>query len=416
MSTIKVACVKRSGPRDGSGRPQVAGSVGMSLQVKRDRAGGRVYAWPGVSLSPGGLVDTAIFDADSHLMETPDWLSGFAGSDLRERLEPLGLAGAGAGAAKLMASLPDLWESHRHQEIGPEVLTGPKGWMAPGALDTGVRSKVLDALGISAQLVFPTFALGHFAGSKDPDDPLRRHGGAQPRHGVVVRARPTAQAGGLPAPQRSRARSRRARGGARGGVAAVWVPSDAPGDFSPTHLDLDPVWSCLASARVPFVLHVGGGKLLPRAFHNNGLPRPKDWLGGGENLRSKDFPVLHHSPERFLACMALDGVFERHPDLRGAAIELGATWVPGLLRNVDHAHRSFSKFEPVLGGLAAQAIGVPAPPGPFHPVPLRGHGVVARAVRPDLFMFSTDYPHPEGGKRPFDVFERRGVDLRRLHP
>ena len=33
----------------------------------------------------------------------------------------------------------------------------------------------------------------------------------------------------------------------------------------------------------------------------------------------------------------LDGVFERHPDLRGAAIELGASWVPGMLRNLDHA-------------------------------------------------------------------------------
>ena len=113
------------------------------------------------------------------------------------------------------------------------------------------------------------------------------------------------------------------------GSPPLWVPSDAPGDFSPTHVDLDPVWARLAEAGVPFVLHVGGGKLLPKAFHNNGRPRPKDWLGGGENLRSKDFPVLHHSPERFLACMALDGVFERHPGLRGAAIELGATWVPG---------------------------------------------------------------------------------------
>ena len=68
-----------------------------------------------------------------------------------------------------MASLPELWETHRHQDIGPEVLKGPKGWMAPGALDTEVRSRVLDALGIEAQLVFPTFALAHFSRSKDPD-------------------------------------------------------------------------------------------------------------------------------------------------------------------------------------------------------------------------------------------------------
>ena len=32
-----------------------------------------------------------------------------------------------------------------------------------------VRSRVLDALEIDAQLVFPTFALAHFARSKDPE-------------------------------------------------------------------------------------------------------------------------------------------------------------------------------------------------------------------------------------------------------
>ena len=88
----------------------------------------------------GGLVETAVFDADSHLMETPDWLVEFADEGVRASLDSLGLEGAGAGAAELMASLPELWESHRHQDIGPEVLKGPKGWMAPGALDPEVRS------------------------------------------------------------------------------------------------------------------------------------------------------------------------------------------------------------------------------------------------------------------------------------
>ena len=228
-------------------------------------------------------MESAIFDADSHLMETPEWLGTFAEASVRDRLAPLGLEGAGAGAAKLMASLPEVWESHRHQEIGADVLRGPKGWMAPGALDVEVRSRVLDALGIDAQLVFPTFALGHFA-------------------------------------------------------------------------------------------------------------------------RSKDFPVLHHSPERFLACMALDGVFERHPTLRGAAIELGATWVPGLLRNLDHAHRSFSKFEPVLQDLPLLPSEYIRRQVRFTPFPFEDTAWLVDQCGPELFMFSTDYPHPEGGKRPFEAF------------
>jgi predicted TIM-barrel fold metal-dependent hydrolase len=349
-------------------------------------------------------VDTAIFDADSHLMETPDWLGEFADEGLRSRLEPLGLTGAGSGAAELMEKLPGVWDSHREQVIGPEVLQGPKGWMAPGALDTEVRSRVLDTLGIDAQLVFPTFALGHFWPGHDVD---LTYGGTEALNRAMVafcapdpRLKPV---GFLPLddPERARATLERALDD---GVAALWVPSDAPGDFSPTHVDLDPVWARLAEARVPFVLHVGGGKLLPKAFHRNGLPRPKDWLGGGENLRAKDFPVLHHSPERFLACMALDGVFERHPDLRGAAIELGATWVPGLLRNVDHAYRNFSKFEPVLQELSLKPSEYLRRQVRFTPFPFEDTAWLIEECGPELLMFSTDYPHPEGGRRPFEAF------------
>jgi predicted TIM-barrel fold metal-dependent hydrolase len=349
-------------------------------------------------------VGPAIFDADSHLMETADWLGRYADEAVRGRLAPLGLEGAGAGAAELMASLPELWEGHRHQEIGPEVIKGPKGWMAPGALDTGVRSRVLDALGIDAQLVFPTFALVHFASSKDPDV---LYGGTEALNRAMADfCAPDGRlkaVGYLPLrdPERALATLEAAL---ETGVAALWVPSDAPGDFSPTHVDLDPVWASLADAEVPFVLHVGGGKLLPKAFHNNGLPRPTDWLGGGENLRSKDFPVLHHSPERFLACMALDGVFERHPTLRGAAIELGATWVPGLLRNVDHAHRSFSRHEPVLRDLPLLPSEYLRRQVRFTPFPFEDTAWLIEQCGSELFMFSTDYPHPEGGRRPFEAF------------
>jgi predicted TIM-barrel fold metal-dependent hydrolase len=316
----------------------------------------------------------------------------------------LGLEGAGAGAAELMASLPGLWDSHRRQEIGPEVLQGPKGWMAPGALDTEVRSRVLDALHIDAQLVFPTFALGHFARSKNPDV---LYGGTEAlNRAMAAFCAPDARlraVGYLPLDDPGRALSTLEEA-LEAGVSAVWVPSEAPGDFSPTHLDLVPVWARLAEAGVPFVLHVGGGKLLPRSFHDNGRPRPKDWLGGGENLRSKDFPVLHHSPERFLACMALDGVFERHPTLRGAAIELGATWVPGLLRNVDHALRSFSKFEPALRELTLLPSEYLRRQVRFTPFPFEDTAWLLQQCGADLFMFSTDYPHPEGGKRPFETF------------
>ena len=113
--------------------------------------------------------------------------------------------------------------------------------------------------------------------------------------------------------------------------------------------------------------------------------------------------------------MALDGVFERQPGLRGAAIELGASWVPGMLRNVDHAFRSFSKFEPALQELTLLPSEYLRRQVRFTPFPFEDTAWLLEQCGPDLFMFSTDYPHPEGGRRPFEAFGD-GVALRRVDP
>src|SRR4051812_8271875 len=98
-----------------------------------------------------------IFDADSHLMEVEDWLPAYADADVRDRLTPLGFENAGGARIRdLMLELPELWERQRTEKVSADVISGPKGWLAPGALESDVRSRVLDALEIDAQLVFPT--------------------------------------------------------------------------------------------------------------------------------------------------------------------------------------------------------------------------------------------------------------------
>ena len=52
------------------------------------------------------------------------------------------------------------------------------------------------------------------------------------------------------------------------------------------------------------------------------------WLGGGENLRTKDIALLHEGPEQFLTMMVLDGVLER-------AKELGATILQDVMQVGD---------------------------------------------------------------------------------
>ena len=188
----------------------------------------------------------------------------FADPRVRDQLLPLVLDGAGAKATELMSKLPGLWEEQRHQSIGPDVISGPKGWMAPGALDSQVRSRVLDALEISAQLVFPTSRWSEFPRSENLD---LLYGGTQALNRAMAAfcaPDPRLKAVGflpLTDPERAVLALEEA---INEGVAAVWVPSEAPGNFSPAHTDLDPVWARLAEAGVPFVLHVALPPIMAR--------------------------------------------------------------------------------------------------------------------------------------------------------
>lgn len=351
------------------------------------------------------------YDADSHLMETVDWLSEYADPSLREDLpsfSPQGGSKSDAGRA-----IFEMIEHARKRRASAEatskleenVIGGPKGWLAHGATDRDERRRTLDLLGFEKQLVFATFSVGQFAFAREA---RIAYGGALAHNRGMLefcdgddRMLPvcflplldaTLAADALDAliPQ---------------GPGAVWVTSDMLGNVSPSHVDYEPVWARLAEANVPVVLHIGGAKLLDRRYHDNGRPKPKDWLGGGENLRAKDFPVVHHSPERFLTCLTLDGVFERHPNLRCGAIELGANWVPGMLRNLDHAARAFGKNEPLIGELSLEPSDYIRRQVRFTPFPFEDVGWLVEDSGDELFLFSSDYPHPEGTKDPIAKFE-----------
>jgi len=163
---------------------------------------------------------------------------------------------------------------------------------------------------------------------------------------------------------------------------------------------------------VPFVLHVGGGgRLLDRAFHNNGSP-VTDHLGGGENIRSKDFLAISNSPSLFLGVLILDGLFDRFPNLRGGVIEEGASWVVSWLHQLDFAQRAFRRTEEPLSKLSRRPSEYVREHLKFTPFPGEPVGWMIEQAGPELFMFSTDFPHPEGGKDPKAKFEATldGVD------
>jgi predicted TIM-barrel fold metal-dependent hydrolase len=109
--------------------------------------------------------------------------------------------------------------------------------------------------------------------------------------------------------------------------------------------------------------------------------------------------------------MVLDGVLERHPGLRGGAIELGATWVPGLLRRLDHAAAIWAKSEPELRAFSRKPSEQIREQLAFTPYPFEDVGALIRESADDLYLFSSDYPHYEGGRNPIGRFEESLGDL-----
>jgi predicted TIM-barrel fold metal-dependent hydrolase len=190
------------------------------------------------------------------------------------------------------------------------------------------------------------------------------------------------------------------------GLESVWVPHRPCGDRSPGHVDLDPFWARLAESGTPFTLHVGGAPLqLARAWMNNGRAPTKDWLGGGENLRTKDIALLHEGPEAFLTMLVLDGVLERHPGLRGAIVELGAGWVPELLRRLDWVVKHWSRNDANVQGWTRTPSQQITEQLAFTPFVFEQVGDFIDQSNPDLYLFSSDYPHIEGGRNPIGRFE-----------
>ena len=102
----------------------------------------------------------------------------------------------------------------------------------------------------------------------------------------------------------------------------------------------------------------------------------------------------------------VDGVLERHPTLHGGAIELGAGWVPSMLRRLDHAVAIWSRSETRLGEIQRTPSEQAAAQLRFTPYPFEDVGWMATQADPALFLFSSDYPHAEGGRDPLGRFDR----------
>lgn len=359
--------------------------------------------------------DRLYCDADSHILETKDWISKFTDPDIVAKLPEMSLVKSGTKSFEVINDAVAKQRERAASGVAAiDVVKGIKGWNAPGAFDATERKAALDDLGFQRQLVFSTFSATQYLHHDDLDV---RYGGIRAHNRAMAafcNQDPRLIAVGqlsLVDPARCVTEMME---GVRLGCGAFWIPGMPVADKSPGHPDFDVVWQAFCDLNVPFMLHVGPNRPTKAVeYENNGQPRPKDITGaeGGENLRVRDFMLLSIGPQQFLTALVFDGVFERFPRLRGGVIELGAGWVPEYLRTLDLSQKIFKRTDPSVARLPIKASEYIRRAVKFTPFPGENVGRLIKDAGAELFMFSSDYPHPEGTDDPIGRFERTFHDI-----
>ena len=346
-----------------------------------------------------------VHDADSHLMELPDCLDDYVPARFKPAYHALDKVKGGA--------LPKWADECISQHRDPDFRAGAaenillrKNQQALGAFLPADRPAAIDLLGFSSQLVFTTFCLGNFGLDQGKDmDLCYATASAHNRMmtdfcSVDRRLLPTAY---VPLADIERAPQAAAEA-IRLGAKALLIRSRCPPGHSPSHIGFDPVWAMAEEAGLPILFHVGGERKLEPSYFENGLPRVKDFHGGEENFTSVSFMAIPESVMQTLACLIFDGVLDRFPRLKFGAIELGGSWLPSWMRFMDSAHQAFYKNEERLHKLSAPPSEIVRRQVRVTPYPHEDTGWIIANSGEEVCLFSSDYPHVEGGRNPLKRF------------
>jgi predicted TIM-barrel fold metal-dependent hydrolase len=179
-----------------------------------------------------------------------------------------------------------------------------------------------------------------------------------------------------------------------------------------SHPDLDRAWAAFVHHGVSPVFHVADQ---PRVFADGwyGEPAGRDPARREADAFALDAIFLYVPAALATTDLIVNGVFERHPDLRLGIVELSAVWVPMYLMMLDGG----SQFVARLTGHDRVLRHRPSDYFRRHVrVSCFAYELPARIAKQlgsdDVLMACSDYPHSEGTAHPLADYAsgRHGIE------
>lgn len=346
-----------------------------------------------------------VHDADSHVTELPGKILEYL--ERRHRDDFVTRVGKKLELGPALAEAAARHDDPDFRSGDADNLMLRKNHLALGAFRREDRPRTLDLLGFASQLVFTTDALGNY-GLDDAGDPALALAAARAHNRMNTDFcsvdRRLLATGYVPLVD-FEAAPVIAREAIELGCKGLIVPSACPQRHSPSHRALDPLWASAEEAGVPILFHVGGEEKMRASYFENGLPRVLDFHGGAENFTSLSFMTIPLSLWQTMAALVFDGVLDRFPALKFGAIELGASWLPSWMRFLDSGFHAFRKGEDRLKQLSDVPSAIVRRQFRVTPYAHEPTGWIIENSGEEMLMFSSDFPHVEGGRNPIKRFE-----------
>lgn len=352
-----------------------------------------------------------IHDADSHLVELPDVLDAYIDPKLKAAYHARRAEEPEFKKRVIEHPIPDWaervrakWDNAEYRAGASQDIMSRKGYDALGSFIAADRPQALDLLGFASQLMFTSLCLRNFDLDQGADMELC-YGVARAHNRMMVdfcstdrRLLPTAY---IPIADMAMA-AEEARLAVEMGAKGLMIPAQCPTTHSPSHPGLDGLWAVAQEAGIPILFHITGTDLAP-GYKLNGKP-PVNIVSGDGDSNSLGFMSVPQAVMTTMAALIFDGVLDRFPKLKFGAVELGASWLPSWLRQMDMAYDSFARHEDRLRALSARPSEIARRQFRVTPYPTEDVAWIIAHSAPEMCMFSSDYPHVEGGRNPLKRF------------